>query len=61
VGLYYEARGQSAKAEEHIGQAALVYRVNNFMGVLARVHFETMHRAGQPAAAPPSSDTAPAR
>jgi lipoprotein NlpI len=61
VGLYYEARGQTAKAAEHIGQAALVYRVNNFMGVLARVHFENMPRADKPTGALPPAGSAPAR
>jgi lipoprotein NlpI len=38
LGLYYEAMGDPAKAEEHITQAVGPYKVDHYMGDVARVH-----------------------
>jgi lipoprotein NlpI len=57
VGLYYEAVGKLKEAADHIGQAAMVYRVKNFMGELARVHFDALRR--RMGANSPTSSSAP--
>src|SRR5262249_46004543 len=38
LGLYYEAMGDQAKAEEHITQSVGPYKVDHYMGDVARVH-----------------------
>lgn len=46
LGLYYEAEGNGKLAREHINRAAEIYRVNNYMGDVARVHAEVLKKAG---------------
>jgi lipoprotein NlpI len=38
VGLFHEAAGEKARAREHITKAAQEFRVNHYMGDVARVH-----------------------
>jgi lipoprotein NlpI len=38
VGLYYEANGDKKKAREHLELAADKYRIDHYMGDVARVH-----------------------
>jgi len=38
LGLYFEAIGDEKEAREHITKAAGEFRVNDYMGDVARVH-----------------------
>jgi lipoprotein NlpI len=44
LGLYYEANGDAKLAREHITKAAEEYRVDHYMGDVARVHSEWMRK-----------------
>ena len=45
LGLYYEANGQPKPAREHITKAAEQYRVEHYMGDVARVHLQLLRQA----------------
>ena len=38
LGLYFEAKGDAAKADEHIKKAAVDYKMDHYMGRCAQVH-----------------------
>ncbi len=42
VGLFYEAAGEQDKAEPHIRQAASEYRIDHYMGDVARLHAQRL-------------------
>jgi lipoprotein NlpI len=44
LGLYYEAIGESSLAKEHILMAANEYSMDNYMGMVAQVHAETLKK-----------------
>ena len=47
TGLFYEASGNSKQARKYITEAADDYRVNDFMGEVARVHADLFKRGGR--------------
>jgi lipoprotein NlpI len=48
LGLYYDATGDQAKALEHMTEAAGKYRIDHYMGDVARVHEEVLRKEGKP-------------
>jgi lipoprotein NlpI len=42
LGLYFEAKGEAEKAYEHIRRAATEFKVEHYMGDVARVHFKRL-------------------
>ena len=42
LGLYYEALGKNKLAKEHIDLAATEYSMNNYMGMVAKVHAKVL-------------------
>ena len=45
IGLYHEAAGDDKSAREHILKAANEYKVDNYMGDVARVHARLLRKA----------------
>lgn len=45
VGLFHEAAGQREKAKTHLAQAAGEYKIDHYMGDVARVHAERLAKA----------------
>ena len=44
IGLFYEASGNEKLARKHIAQAAEEYKVNEYMGEVARVHADLLKK-----------------
>jgi lipoprotein NlpI len=44
LGLYYDVRGDSKKAREHLQLAAGKYRIGHYMGDVARVHLDLLKK-----------------
>jgi lipoprotein NlpI len=45
IGLYYDAKGDAAKAAEHLSLAVHKYFVDHYMGGIAKVHLESLKKA----------------
>lgn len=45
LGLYYDVTGDGKKAREHMALAGGKYRINHYMGDVARVHHELLAKA----------------
>jgi lipoprotein NlpI len=45
IGLYFEAKGDDKSASEHILKAADEFKVDNYMGDVARVHAMLLRKA----------------
>src|SRR5262249_6073048 len=56
LGLYADVTGDRKKAAEHLALAAGKYRINHYMGEVARVHHELLTKKKQPGA--PGAKTA---
>jgi lipoprotein NlpI len=48
LGLYFDATGDKAKALEHMTEAAGKYRLDHYMGDVARVHEEVLRKEKKP-------------
>jgi lipoprotein NlpI len=48
LGLYHDVSGDKAKALEHMTEAAGKYRIDHYMGDVARVHEELLRKEGKP-------------
>lgn len=46
LGLYFDAAGNEKMAREHITQAAELFKVDSYMGDVARIHAEMMRHPG---------------
>ena len=46
LGLFYEASGNGKLARKHITEAAEHYKVDDYMGEVARVHAEAKRKTG---------------
>ena len=44
LGLYFDVAGNEKKAREHIGQAAELFKVDSYMGDVARIHAALMRQ-----------------
>jgi lipoprotein NlpI len=47
LGLYFEALGDTKKAREHISKAAREFNNSEYMGDVARVHWELLERSAR--------------
>ena len=45
IGLYYDAKGEPAKAADHLSLAVDKYFVDHYMGGIAKVHLESLKKA----------------
>jgi lipoprotein NlpI len=48
LGLYYDVTGDKTKALEHMKEAAGTYRIEHYMGDVARVHEEMLRKESKP-------------
>jgi lipoprotein NlpI len=45
LGLYYDVKGETKQAKDHLALAAEKYRIDHYMGDVARVHAELLAKA----------------